>query len=159
MHGYELVKEYERQEVEDWASISRPHVYYALQKLAGRKLIDHVDKGDDARGKAVYQITKSGLEALSGALGAPGWSESRTPSTFNTWLGLSIHAKPADRKRVIAARRAFLVGQIEKEKETLVAIASDTGRRARIASVMVGLCIDQFEAELRWLDRALDAFT
>lgn len=27
MHGYELLKEYERQEVADWAPVSRPHVY------------------------------------------------------------------------------------------------------------------------------------
>ena len=60
---------------------------------------------------------------------------------------------------MIAARRAFLVRQIEKEERTLIAIASDSNKRVRIAAVMVGLCIEQFETELRWLDRALDALS
>ena len=34
MHGYELLGEYDRQEVVDWASVSKAQVYYALQKLA-----------------------------------------------------------------------------------------------------------------------------
>ena len=34
MHGYEIVAELERREVKDWAGISRPQVYYSLDKLA-----------------------------------------------------------------------------------------------------------------------------
>ena len=160
MHGYEIVKEYERQEVQDWASVSRPHVYYALQKLAERKLIDHTDKGNgepEPRGKAVYRITRAGREAMRAALRSSSWAESRTPNAFNTWLGLAIHARRSDRERMIAARRAFLVRQIEREKGTLVVIASDSNKRSRIAAVMVGLCIEQFELEFHWLERASDA--
>lgn len=86
-------------------------------------------------------------------------AESRTPRAFDTWLGLSIHAMQRDRERIIAARRAFLAEQIKKEKATPTAIGTDAGQRARIAAVMVGQRIDQFEVELRWLGRALDAFT
>ena len=40
MHGYELLGEYERQEIADWASVSKAQVYYALQKLAELDLIE-----------------------------------------------------------------------------------------------------------------------
>ena len=34
MHGYEANLELERREIRDWAGISRPQVYYSLEKLA-----------------------------------------------------------------------------------------------------------------------------
>jgi hypothetical protein len=52
---------------------------------------------------------------------------------------------------VLAARRAYLEDQIAKENRTASEITVDSGSRARIAAVMVGLCIEQFETELRWL--------
>ncbi|MBV8208599.1 MAG: PadR family transcriptional regulator [Burkholderiaceae bacterium] len=155
MHGYELVKEYERQEVEDWASVSRPHVYYALQKLAERGLIEPINGAEaaDPRGKTVYRTTRSGVLALSGALASPTWAQSRAPTSFDTWLGLSIHARASDRRRVLAARRAYLDAQLEKERQTLKAIEADSGSRVPIAAVMVGLCIAQFETERNWLEK------
>jgi len=159
MHGYELVKEYERQEVADWASVSRPHVYYALQKLADLGYIDSVELSGktEPRGKAVYCITRPGGQALSVALSSEEWAQNRMPSAFTTWLGLSVHARPADRRRVLAARRVYLDEQIAKEKQTAAEIAADIGSRARIAGVMVGLCIEQFETELRWLGKLEEA--
>jgi DNA-binding PadR family transcriptional regulator len=153
MHGYELVKEYERQEVADWAMVSRAHVYYALQKLADCGHIEALESAGarDGRGKAVYRVTQAGKHALSAALGSEEWAQDRTPTAFNTWSGLAIHAREADRRRVLAARRVYLERQIAKEQRSAVDIAVDHGRRASIAAVMVGLCIEQFETELRWL--------
>ena len=34
MHGYQANLELERRQVQDWAGISRPQVYYSLEKLA-----------------------------------------------------------------------------------------------------------------------------
>jgi DNA-binding PadR family transcriptional regulator len=152
MHGYELVKEYVRQEAEDWASVSRPHVYYALQKLAEHRMIEAVDASEpEPRGKAVYRITREGTAALKNALADACWAMSRTPTSFDTWLGLSIHARRADIRRVLAARRTYLEEQIAKETHTLAAIGKNTGERVGVAAVMVGLCIEQFKLELRWL--------
>lgn len=153
MHGYEVVKEYARQEVADWAAVSRPHVYYALQKLAECGHVEAVasSRTPDPRGKTVYRIADEGVQALRVALASEAWSQSRTPTAFDTWLGLSIHARPADKRRVLAARRAYLMEQIAKEKQTAAEITLDGGNRARVAAVMVGLCIERFETELRWL--------
>lgn len=151
MHGYELVKEYVRQEAEDWASVSRPHVYYALQKLAEHRMIEAVVGEPESRGKAVYRITREGTAALKDALADSSWATSRTPTSFDTWLGLSVHARPADKRRVLAARRGYLEEQIAKETNTLAAIGQDTGERVGVAAIMVGLCIEQFKLELSWL--------
>ncbi|MFI5107117.1 MAG: hypothetical protein ACHP79_19505, partial [Terriglobales bacterium] len=39
MHGYQANLELERRQVEDWAGISRPQVYYSLEKLARLGLV------------------------------------------------------------------------------------------------------------------------
>ncbi len=105
----------------------------------------------------MYRVTQTGCTALRSALGSPTWAENRTPTAFDTWLGLSIHAPQPDRARIIGTRRAFLLDQLKKERATLAAISSDPSQRARIAAVMVGWCIDRFEMELTWLDKALPA--
>src|SRR5580765_6107089 len=127
MHGYELIREYERQEVRDWASVSRPHVYYALKKLASTGHIVGSETRDGARRRSVYKVTSTGSAALADALADPAWAMSQVPSPFTTWLGLSIHARPADARSVVEVRRAFLADQIRKERKTLAAVAADDG--------------------------------
>ncbi len=153
MHGYELVKEYERQDVADWASVSRPHVYYALKKLAKLNLIALEAKtSGGARPVAVFAVTVEGATRLADALADDHWARGRPPSPFTTWLGLSIHARAPDAKRVLARRRSFLSAEIAKERRTLAAIAADSGERVAVASAMVVLAIAQFEVELSWLE-------
>ena len=157
MHGYELVREYERQEVEDWAAISRPHVYYALQKLAKAGLIEGKSEQDGERERVVYHVRPSGQTNLANALANLAWTTTAPPTPFTTWLGLSIHAKPNDVRCVLEARRSFLASRIERETLTRAAIRSDTGPRVRIAEAMVALAIRQYETELAWLDEWLIA--
>src|ERR1700752_151520 len=39
MHGYQANLELERREIRDWANLSRPQVYYSLEKLARAGMI------------------------------------------------------------------------------------------------------------------------
>ena len=152
MHGYELVREYERQEVEDWATVSRPHVYYALQKLAEAGLLQGTTEHAGDRERVVYRVQPTGQASLAEALAGPGWATAAPPSPFRTWLGLSIHAQPNDVRRVLEDRRAFLEAEIKRESITLAAVRTDTSPRARVGEAMVTLAIRQFEVELAWLD-------
>ena len=52
MHGYEANQELQRRQVEDWAGISRPQVYYSLEKL-NRLLLVHAAESDEKRGSNV----------------------------------------------------------------------------------------------------------
>ena len=38
-HGYEVVSELDRRQIRDWANVSRPQVYYSLDKLLGLGLL------------------------------------------------------------------------------------------------------------------------
>src|SRR5271156_6861162 len=50
MHGYEANAELERREVRDWAGISRPQVYYSLEKLARAGLVSVIAGAEAALG-------------------------------------------------------------------------------------------------------------
>jgi DNA-binding PadR family transcriptional regulator len=39
MHGYEVNAELERRQARDWVAISRPQIYYSLEKLARQGLL------------------------------------------------------------------------------------------------------------------------
>ena len=49
MHGYEANAELERRCIRDWAAISRPQIYYSLEKLARCGLLK-AGKSSDASG-------------------------------------------------------------------------------------------------------------
>ncbi len=153
MHGYELNQEFVRCEVEDWAGISRPQVYYSLKKLHGRGWIRSVESAAPAAGpeRQAFAITAAGRRMLGEALAPEDWATQRPPPPFLTWLALSAHANAEMRRRVIARRRSFLREQAAKERDTLEAIRADAGAPV-VAACMVDLTIRQFELELAWLD-------
>jgi len=155
MHGYALVREYERQQVADWASVSRAHIYYALNKLAQRKLIEPIesDEGSEGPERTVYRVNRAGQAALANALADESWAGQLRPPPFITWLGLSIHADPDDARRILAQRRLFLETEVRKERATSAEVERGGGPRDRVARVMVELAIAQLEAELRALEQ------
>lgn len=128
--------------------MSRPHVYYALRKLAERGLISGRTERTGERERMVHEVTPQGREALAD----PGWATASLPAPFTTWLGPSTHARAQDAVQVLSARRAFLVAQLARERATLEGAQSDPGPRARVAQAMVTLALRQYETELAWLD-------
>src|SRR5204862_2726071 len=50
MHGYQANAELERREIRDWAAISRPQVYYSLEKLAKSGMIRPASDKTEAAG-------------------------------------------------------------------------------------------------------------
>src|ERR1700727_1320306 len=76
MHGYEANALLEFRKVRDWAGVSRPQIYYSLDKLARRELVRPV-RSDDAGGpeRNVYETTPRGRSALADALERTDWAE------------------------------------------------------------------------------------
>jgi DNA-binding PadR family transcriptional regulator len=157
MHGYELLGEYERQEVADWASVSKAQVYYAIQKLAGLKFIQpqksHSNSTD--RDRTVFAPTAAGRNELTKGLAKPEWAQSRIPQPFTTWLGLSIHLENTEIKAILTARKDFLKAELTKEIESLKFINTLESDRAKVGANIVKLVIAQIETELKWLAELL----
>lgn len=154
MHGYQLALELKERQVEDWAGVSRPQVYYSLKKLEASGLISGENDGDSSSGpeRRVFTLTKEARSALADALESDKWATSRPVPPFSTWAMLSVYARKSTVKRVVEQRRNFLRSEIVKERETLDGISGDGTKSTRIAATMVSLAIKSFELELVWLN-------
>lgn len=152
-HGYELWAELERRQVEKWASISKPQVYYSLRKLAAARHIVSARDDDAAQGpeRRVYKSSDAGRRALSDALAQARWATQRPPDPFLTWMVLSWQARPRDFATQIARRRRFIQEQLAEDRAALEAVIEETAPNSD-AALVVRLGIRQFEAELAWLD-------
>jgi DNA-binding PadR family transcriptional regulator len=155
MHGYQANAELERREIRDWAGISRPQVYYSLEKLARARMIRSLETGEPTSGpeRSSFETTEKGRAALAAALEREDWTTQRDRPPFLTWVALSWQARPGVVKRQIARRREFLKNEVAKEKEVLRSILEEVGHPYHEAVWMVSLMIEQFKVELRWLDR------
>lgn len=154
MHGYDLVQQYERQEVRDWASVSKAQVYYALKKLEEGGLLSADDPEDnvDMRGKTVYRVTHEGKAALENELSESHWIEQRRPQPFTTWMGLSIHSLEDMRRNMIDRRRAFLESELHREQASYHLVAQMTTERSKAGLKIIALTIALIETEINWIN-------
>ena len=153
MHGYEANAELERRQVRDWAGISRPQVYYSLEKLARLGLVRGAESGEPAAGpeRSVFATTAKGRAALADALEREHWTTQRERPPFLTWIALSWQARPGVFQQQLRRRQKFLERELEREEATLRAVRQEVGHRFHEAVWMISLVIQQFRAELRWL--------
>ena len=155
MHGYQANLELERRQVRDWAGISRPQVYYSLDKLQRQGLIRAAESEGPAAGpeRSVFTTTAKGRGALASALERAEWTTQRERPLFLTWVALSWQARPGVFEEQLKRRQTFLKQEMAREEATLRAIREEVGHRFHEAVWMVSLVIEQFRTELRWLER------
>ena len=155
MHGYEVNAELERREVKDWAAVSRPQIYYSLEKLARLGFVREAGNAAPPAGpeRRVFSTTPAGAAALADALERDLWTSDRERPPFLTWMALSWLARPGVFKRQLHKRRAFLARELAREEETLAAVRREVGHEFHEAVWMIKLMIQQIRGELRWLHR------
>ena len=155
MHGYEANLELERRQVRDWAGISRPQVYYSLEKLAGLGLVRAAESDEPEAGpeRRVFVTAAKGRAALADALEREEWTTQRDRPPFLTWMALSWQGRPGVFQRQLERRRQFLEKELAREEATLRSIREEVGHRFHEAVWMVSLIIQQFRLELKWLGK------
>lgn len=155
MHGYEANLELQRRQVQDWAGISRPQVYYSLEKLDRLGLVRAAESYEPQAGpeRRVFVTAARGRAALADALERDDWTSQRDRPPFLTWVALSWQARPGIFHRQLERRREFLERELAREEMTLRAIRKEVGHRYHEAVWMVSLTIQHFRVELRWLQR------
>jgi DNA-binding PadR family transcriptional regulator len=153
MHGYQANLELERRCIRDWAAISRPQVYYSLEKLSASGLIRAATDKQPAAGpdRTIFEATAKGKEAIADALERRDWALQRDRPPFLTWVALSWLARPGIFASQLLRREKFLKREIQRERETLHAILQEVGHPYHEAVWMVTLTIEQFQTELKWI--------
>jgi DNA-binding PadR family transcriptional regulator len=155
MHGYQANLELERRQVRDWARVSRPQIYYSLEKLERLGLLRTRKDAEPAAGpdRSVFAVTANGRAALAGALEREDWTTERDRPRFLTWLALSWQAPVGVVRKQIQRRRKFLASELKREEVTLQAVLREVGHPHHEAVWMLTLIIEQFKSELNWLDQ------
>ena len=155
MHGYQANLELERREIRDWAGISRPQVYYSLEKLARAGMIRASESDGPAAGpeRSTFETTAKGSAALANALELEEWTTQRERPPFLTWAALSWLARPGTIEKQVQRREEFLKRELAREEETLKSVLEEVGHRYHEAVWMIELMIEQFRTELRWLKK------
>ena len=160
MHGYQANLELERRQIRDWAPVTRPLVYYSLEKLERAGLLRKIesDEPSEKPEPATFETTEKGREALADTLEHEEWTTQRERPAFLIWLALSWQARPGVFRKQLRKRRKFLHQELAREKETLLAIRAEVGHKFHEAVWMVELTISQLRTEILWnkrLERSL----
>ena len=155
MHGYEVNATLENRKIRDWAAVSRPQIYYSLDKLTRLGLIRVTDDGSSSAGpeRRVFQTTEAGRKRLADALEAPRWTNAQVHQPFQTWLALSWQARPRAFAQQVRRRRKHLEDKLSEERATLDDVLKEVGHPYHEAVWMLKLAISQIELELKWLDQ------
>ena len=153
MHGYEVNAELERRQARDWVAISRPQIYYSLEKLVRQGLLAEsadtgVVLGADRR---VLRTSAKGRTVLARELERDSWTNQRERPAFLTWLALSWQASPLAVKQQIQRRLKFLEVEVEREEKTLEDVRDEVGHEYHEAVWMLKLTIGQLKSELLWV--------
>jgi DNA-binding PadR family transcriptional regulator len=155
MHGYEANATLENRKIRDWAAVSRPQIYYSLEKLTRLGLIRVTDDGSASAGpeRRVFQTTEQGRRRLADALEAPRWTQAKVHEPFQTWLALSWQTRPRAFAQQVKRRRKHLEEKLVEEKATLDDVLQEVGHPYHEAVWMLRLVIAKIELELKWLDQ------
>src|SRR5262245_18998411 len=157
MHGYEVNSTLEERNIRDWAPVSRPQIYYSLDKLTKLRLIrvssdDSPSAGPERR---VFGTTAPGREQLADPLESKRWTNNRVHQPFLIWLALSWQARPRAFRKQLSSRKKVLEARLAEEDATLEDVMGEVGHPYHEAVWMLELTIEQLRSELRWIDRIL----
>ena len=157
MHGYEVNATLEDRKIREWAPVSRPQIYYSLDKLTRLGLIRVGADESPAAGpeRKVFETTASGRDRLADALESKHWVDNRVHQPFLIWLALSWQARPRAFRKQLSERRKVLEARLADERATLKDVLDEVGHPYHEAVWMLQLVIEQTESEKRWVNRLL----
>ena len=158
MHGYEVNTTLEDRQIRDWAPVSRPQIYYSLDKLIKLRLIRASSDGSPSAGpeRRVLETTAPGRERLADALERESWVDEKVHQPFQIWLALSWQARPRTFRKQLNRRKKLLEEKLEEERATLADVLTEVGHPYHEAVWMLQLTIEQMEVELRWIQKLLN---
>jgi DNA-binding PadR family transcriptional regulator len=155
MHGYEANALLEFRKVRDWAGVSRPQIYYSLEKLVRLGYIEATPSEVERAGpeRHVFTTTPGGKAALADALEREDWTNQAERPPFLTWLALSWQCRPGVFARQLRRRREFLEREMDRKRTILEDVLREVGHPFHEAVWMLSLATEQLRTELAWLEQ------
>src|SRR5437879_13388782 len=87
MHGYEVNATLEDRKIRDWAPVSRPQIYYSLDKLTKLRLIRPTSEVSPSAGpeRRVLEATRLAHARPSAALEPNSWTQTKVHQPSLSW--------------------------------------------------------------------------
>jgi DNA-binding PadR family transcriptional regulator len=160
MYGYQANALLEFRQVRAWAGVSRPQVYYSLEKLSRLGLTRTVEAEGEGAGpeRHAFETTAKGRAALAAALEREDWTNQKERPAFLTWLALSWQCRPGVFMKQLRRRQEFLENELARRREILAAVRKEVGHPYHEAVWMLSLSIDQLTTEIRWVKKIAREF-
>ena len=157
MHGYDVNSTLSDRKIREWAPVSRPQIYYSLDKLVKLDLIRVASDTEPATGpeRRVFETTSAGRDRLATALEQEHWVRDRVYQPFLIWLALSWQARGHTFIKQLNDRKKYLANRLADERSTLDDVLTEVGHPYHEAVWMLELKIEQSETELCWVERIL----
>ena len=157
MHGYDVNATLDERQIREWAPVSRPQIYYSIDKLEALGLIAVAADDEPAAGpeRRIFKTTAAGRDRLAESLEQTHWTNDRIYQPFLIWLALSWQARGRTFQKQLQNRKKYLEKRLADESLTLKAVLAEVGHRHHEAVWMLELKIEQSETELRWIEKII----
>jgi len=155
MHGYAANSILQERNVRDWAGVSRPQVYYSLEKLERLGFIEEAESTGEKSGpdRRVFATNEEGKAAMADALESVEWTRRLERPPFLTWLALSWQCRAGVFAQQLQRRQEFVQSEIERVQSILKDVLAEVGHPYHEAVWMLNLNLEQLRTELAWLDQ------
>jgi DNA-binding PadR family transcriptional regulator len=154
VHGYDVKRELESWQAEDWANIAPGSIYHALRKLAAEGLLEEVatEQVGARPARTTYRSTPKGEREFEELLRRYWW-EFEAP--VDPFLAGFAFLPRLPRGEAVAALRNRARGLRAAAEVQRFALASDFMRRTKPTHVgwMFELVVARMEAEIAWCER------
>jgi DNA-binding PadR family transcriptional regulator len=154
VHGYDVKRELESWQADQWANIATGSIYHALRKLAGDGLLEEVSTEQvGARpARTTYRCTVKGDLEFQDLLRRYWWGYETPIDPFMAGFAFLASLPPTEAIGALRNRARLVRAVVDAHRFML---ASDFMRQTKPAHVgwMFELMIDRLEVEVAWCER------
>jgi DNA-binding PadR family transcriptional regulator len=154
VHGYDVKRELESWQADEWANIAPGSIYHALRKLAEENLLEEVatEQVGARPARTTYRITAKGTREFEELLRRFWWQFSAPVDPFQAGFAFLPELPRDEAVAALRNRARNLRAAAEMQR---FALASDFTRQTKPAHVgwMFERMIAQMETDIAWCER------
>lgn len=153
LHGYEVRRELELWQAENWANIAYGSIYFGLKKMAEEGLLEAAEQaGRSGSSRTAYTITPAGRQEFHRLLSQHWWDTGAPKDPFVAALTFMPQMETSDLLAAFRHRAATVRAHLEMTDHLVEQKTKHAGRH--IGEIMRYASVHG-RAELAWLDEVI----
>ncbi len=154
VHGYDVRRELESWQADEWANIAPGSIYHALRKLADEGLLDEVatEQVGARPARTTYRVTPAGELEFEELLRRQWWGFEPVVDPFLAAFSFLPALPPVEAVAALRNRARLLHAAVESQRFALTTKLMRDTKPTHVAW-MFELTIMRMEAEITWCER------